>query len=309
MSKLKVFLIIIVSVAVGVTVTIPILLTSSDETIVDGDSSSDFPLLAQSIFEENPTDKKINFSPLRTELRNYFTNNSLDGSLYFEYLPTGTSIRINASQPYTAASLMKLPVAMELYKAEELGLLKTSDKVQLREEWLNDGFGSLYEKGVGHELTLDEAVSIMLKESDNTALRAVLSATDSVLPLDERALGSLDIEFNVDEAGSIDIGTRSYGSFLKCLYYSCYNSVENSQHILDLLTQTDFNDRLAGGIPNGITLAHKIGVFNTNVQSDCGIVYKTQAPYIVCLMIRGESSDTEAHFSTLSKKIYEYLAQ
>lgn len=306
MSKLKLIAVIIVSFAMGASMIMTF--SRNDKDTTETSSSSDFPLLAQRIFVENPNDTKINFSPLRSDLRNYFSSNSIDGSLYFEYLPTGTSIRINASEPYTAASLMKLPVAMELYRAEELGLLDTSHTVQLKEEWLNDGFGTLYKKGVGYELTLEEAVSILLKESDNTALRVVLSATDSVMPIEERALGSLDIEFELDESGSIDVGTRSYSSFLKCLYFACYNNVENSQHILDLLTQTDFKDRIVAGLPSDIPVAHKIGVFNTNVQSDCGIIYAPQSPYILCLMITGDKNSTDAHFSAISREIHEYLS-
>lgn len=270
-------------------------------------SSSDYPLLAQRIFTENPSDIKLNFSPLRSSLRQYFANNQLVGSLYYEYLPTGTSIRINANQEYRAASLMKLPAAMELFKADDLGLIDIDQQITIKEEWLNDGFGELYEKGAGYSLSLREAVRILLEESDNTAGRIVLSATDAVLPLEERALGSLDIEFTVDTEGVIDIGARSYGSFLKCLYFACYNSVENSQIILEYLTQTDFDQRIVAGVPTDTLVAHKIGVFNTNVQSDCGIVYKDRSNYVLCIMIQGDDSpETNRHFANLSKIVYEY---
>lgn len=274
-----------------------------------GQSTQEFPLLAKRIFIDNPNNIRINFSDLRSELRNYFEENNIEGSLYFEYLPTGTSVRVNGDERYRAASLIKLPVAMEVYKAQEKGLLKLSDKVALKQEWLNDGYGSLYEKGVGYELTLGEAVDIMLKESDNTALRILLDAT-SGLDVEDRALGSLDIEFTLGSDDGIDVGTRSYSSFLKCLYFACYNSPEDSQQILDTLTETPFSDRIVAGIGDeSVKIAHKIGVFNSQVQGDCGIVYVENNNYVLCLMIEGnDDQQTNQHFSALSKLTYDYVA-
>jgi beta-lactamase class A len=247
---------------------------------------NNYPFLAKRLFLENPNESIINFSPLRQSVRKYFSDNQLNGSLYFEYLPTGTSVRVNGDQEYRAASLIKLPVAMELYKAHELGKLQLDQKVTLKQEWLNDSYGNLYKKGAGYELTLEEAVRIMLVDSDNTALRAVIDATDKVLDLNNRALGSLDIEFTQSNDESINIGTRSYSSFLKCLYFACYNDKEHSQEILKLLTETKFNNRIVAGIGDkDVKVAHKIGVFNTQVQSDCGIVYLPNGNYVLCAMI------------------------
>lgn len=269
---------------------------------------SDYPLLAKRLFIENPNDTRINFSPLRTSLNDYFSDNEIEGSLYFEYLPTGTSIRISPDQTYTAASLFKLPVAMEFFKSVELNRTDLNKKIVLKEEWLNDGYGSLYQKGAGYELTLKEAVKIMLTDSDNTALRAILDTTDKTITTQERVLGSLDIEFSSFSDGSISIGARSYASFFKCLYFACYNSFENSQKILDILTKTDFNDRIVSGIEDkNVKIAHKIGVFNTQVQSDCGIVYLPGKNYILCIMVEGNNESTTNHFRAISKIIYDFL--
>jgi beta-lactamase class A len=270
-------------------------------------TEEDFPFLAKRLFVENPNDVIINFSPLRTSLNQYFDNNNLNGSLYFEYLPTGTSIRINGSDEFRAASLIKLPVAMELYKAASKGLVNLDDKVALKQEWLNDGFGSLYEKGAGYELTLGELAEILLKESDNTALRAVIEATAD-LEINDRALGALDVEFSQTDSGEISIGSRSYGSFLKCLYFACYNSKEDSQAILEHLSNTGFDERLVAGVPNNVTVSHKIGVFNNQVQGDCGIIYLKDRNYILCLMLEGaENPTTDKHFESISKIIYEFV--
>ena len=281
---------------------------SSENSTTTGSEKYELSLLAKRIQIDNPSDTRLNFSPLRSQLNQYFEDNGIAGSLYFEYLPTGTSIRVNGDERYRAASLIKLPVAMELFKAQELGLLKLSDSVTLKEEWLNGGFGDLYQKGAGYTTTLEDLVTILLTDSDNTALRAIIEAT-SELGIEDRALGALDIEFNSDEDGVIFIGTRSYSSFLKCLYFSCYNTQEDSQQLLEILTKTPFNGRLAAGVDDENTLvAHKIGVFQETVQSDCGIVYLAQNNYVLCLMIEtGNNSEADKYFSERSGLVVSFL--
>lgn len=272
-------------------------------------SSEEYTLLAPRLFLDNPNDTRINFSGLRSSVRNYFSENDVSGTLYFEYLPTGTSIRVNGDERFTAASLMKLPVAMELFKAKELGVADLNQKVTLKQEWLNDGFGDLYKKGAGYELSLQELVEILLKDSDNTALRAIIETNDRVLGTNDRALGSLDIEYTLGNDQSIQIGSRSYSSFLKCLYFACYNNKEDSQAILNLLSETKFNNRIVSGIadPN-VVIAHKIGVANVNWQSDCGIVYIPSSNYVLCIMLEGTDNDAiNAHFAALSKLAYEFV--
>ena len=273
-------------------------------------SNTDYPLLAKRLFVDNPNDTRINFSPLRKQLNQYFTDNNLKGSFYFEYLPTGTSIRVNGDERYRAASLMKLPVAMELYKASELGKVDLDSTVTLKKEWLNDGYGTLYSKGEGYQLSLRDAARILLEESDNTALRAILDATDGKLETTDLALGSLDIEFTLNKDTSIDLGTRSYSSFFKCLYFACYNNKADSQEILNYLSNSTFNNRLQAGIPDdSVTVAHKIGVFNTQVQSDCGIVYYDNGNYLVCVMLMGEDNETTNNqFKNISNVIYRFVS-
>lgn len=271
--------------------------------------SADFPLLANRLFVENPSDRRINFSRLRATLNEYFSNRNLRGSLYFEYLPTGTSVRVNPDERYQAASLIKLPVAMELFKAEELGLISLDQTIALKKEWLNDGFGELYKRGAGYELTLAEAAKILLVDSDNTALRAIIETNDNVLQLDDRALGSLDIEFSTGEDETISIGTRSYSSFLKCLYFACYNNKAHSQEILSYLTQTSFDNRLVAGVDEGVKVAHKIGVFNTQVQSDCGIVYLESNNYVLCIMLIGNDDQaTNSTIADISRLVFDYVS-
>lgn len=267
-----------------------------------------YNLLSKRVFIENPSDKWLNFTSLRKSLNNYYSQNGLNGSVYFEYLPTGTSIRIRDSYQQVAASLIKLPAAMELYKAAELGKVNLDQKVKLKNEWLNSDYGDLYKKGVGYELTYRQAVKILLEQSDNTALRVVLAAYGGKLNTDDLAFGSLDVDFSQNPDGTINIAARGYSSFFKCLYYACYNNFSDSQEILSYLSNASATNRLVAGVGGKATaVAHKIGTFNTKAQSDCGIVYYPNRNYALCVMVDGSDPLASKHIADMSKITYDYI--
>ena len=272
--------------------------------------SDQYNLLAKRIFIENPNDIRVNFSVLRNQLNNYFANNNLaGGNLYFEYLPTGTSVRISGEEHLVAASLMKVPVAMNAYKAAELGKIDLQKVVTLQPEWLDENYGQLYKKGAGYKISIQDAINIMLKDSDNTALKLIGAQIEGKLPKDESFLNYLDIDLTVNDDSSISLDSKSYSSLLKCLYFSCYNNINDSQKILDQLTNSSFKSRLVAGVTDkNIKVAHKIGTNSNNNQSDCGIFYVPKRNYVVCAMIPGnDSKETNTHFANISKIIYDFV--
>lgn len=271
--------------------------------------AANYNLLAKRLFTEDPNDSWVNFSTLRKQINDYYASNNLSGSIYFEYLPTGTSIRINGDEQLVAASLIKLPAAMDLYKASELGKVDLDETITLKQEWLDNQYGELYKKGAGYQLTLREAAKIMLKDSDNTALKAVSASLGNRLASDENVFSSLDMDFQINKDFTVSIGARSYSSTLKCLYFACYNNKNDSQEILSYLTDTPYKSRIVAGINDkDIKVAHKIGThFNAN-QSDCGIVYFPKRNYIICAMIGGaESSVTDKKIADISKIVFDFI--
>lgn len=268
-----------------------------------------FDLLAKRIFIEDPNEPIIAFSDLRTQLNQYFIDNQVSGNLYFEYLPTGTSIRIGVEERRVAASLIKLPFAMEAYYAKEKKLIDFNQKITITDSMLSSTFGDLYKKGAGTELTLREALEIMLKDSDNTALNAVVSVIEGVVPAKEGPFNFLDAEFVQNEDFTVSLTPRAYSSFLKCLYFSCYLEKEDSQEILKLLSESSLVDRIPAGIPENVTIAHKVGNYLDTTQSDCGIVYEPKRNYLICMMLDGaDAVETDEVMAEISKIVYDYVS-
>ena len=198
---------------------------------------------------------------------------------------------------------------MDLFKAAEMGKVNLDQEITLQESWLDNAYGDLYKKGAGYKLTIREAIKIMLQDSDNTALKAVAASTPPDFPIEDRSFSAVDVDFQQNQDMTVSISARSYSSFLKCLYYSCYTNHDDSQEILSYLTESSFDNRLVAGVSNkDIKVAHKIGVNSENTQSDCGIVYMQRRNYLLCVMIKGQNNETtDKHIAEMSKLVYEYL--
>ena len=269
-----------------------------------------YDLLSKRILIENPNDVLLDFKPLKSEAQKYIeTTVGVDNvSFYFEYLPTGYSIGVNEDKEVVGASLLKLPVVMNIYKAAEEGKLNLDDKVALKQEWLNDDYGQLYKQGVGYEITFREAAKVAIEQSDNTAVLLLYSKLAEIDNTSSpRILDFVDVNFATNSKDQILIGAQSYSSFLKCLYFACFLTKDDSQEVLRHLTLSESKNRLPLHIPENVPIAHKIGSYDGSAESDCGIVYVEKRNYLLCVMVQGSDESAANYIAELSKIVYSSI--
>lgn len=270
--------------------------------------AAQYPLLSKRVFIDNPNDTIINFVPLRKRLEQRFAALNVQQSFYFEYLPTGTSIRIGADNELAAASLIKVPLAMNLYKAAELGRIDLGQTAEVATNEVDNAYGDLWKRGAGTRLTLRQAAQLALRDSDNTAAHVLFDAVHGLLRDDQESLNQLDIDQNM-QSGQAVINAKSYASVLKSLYLSSYLKPEDSQELLRYLSQSTARNRLVARLPRTITVAHKIGVYNASwSESDCGIVYAPKRPYVICVMVGLPEKQADSFIADVSKDVYDFVA-
>jgi beta-lactamase class A len=265
-----------------------------------------YPLMSvRALNPSYPNDLVVNFLPLRSNIQKTVAPWNDSFAIYFEYLPTGTTIGVNEDHYFTAESLLKVPVVMAYYhKKERLGLTGDATVTILPSE-LNAKFGNLYKKGAGYQINLGDAVKLALQQSDNTAslvLADQISESDFQFVYD-----GLDISEMVN--GKIPIITaQEYSSVLKALYFGSVLNNNDSEYILSLLTHTEYNDMLPSGVPAGIPVAHKIGLVQGEIYQDCGIVYVPQKQYSLCMVSKTNHKTAIQRMHMVSKMIYDYVA-
>lgn len=264
-----------------------------------------YPFLAARALNPNyPNSLVVNFLPLRQQIHKMVDPYKDSFAIYFEYLPTGTTIGINEDHDFTAESLLKVPVVMAyLHKKERTGM-QSDPTVQIQQNELNNQFGDLYKKGVGYNINLTDAVKYALQQSDNTAS---LVLADQISEADfQFVYDGLDIPEMVTGKTPV-ITAQEYSSVLKGLYFGSVLSNDDSETILHLLTQTDFHDLLPSGVPANIPVAHKIGLVNGEIYEDCGIVYVPHKPYLVCMVSKSDQKTAQKRIHALSQTIYQYV--
>ncbi len=282
----------------------PIQKTASNE-------SKKYPLVSKRIFVEDQNDILVNFVSLRNQLRLYIESIDDPVGMYFEYLPSGVSIGIQEKDDYVLASLLKVPLVMGVYDEINKGTIKRDQILTVTEGDIDKDFGDFWKKGVGTKITVEEAIRLVLIDSDNTSKNLLLHLIGPE-KLDQ-VFDYLDIPKDSEENGPV-VTPKNYSSILRSLYLASYLPVEMSNEILTLMTQSHFSDKVVAGVPSGVKVAHKIGVYempdndDREVYTDCGIVYVPKRPYILCLMSKSSEKMANKHFSEISKIIYNNVS-
>lgn len=276
-----------------------------------------YPLLNNAVTANIEKHFIINFKPLRTELQEIQNRYPQRTYVYFSYLNNASWIGLNERDEFTAASTIKVPIAMTLLKAVEEGRVRLSDSYSLEELDLDAGFGELYRVGPNQEFALGDLMRIMLEQSDNTAMNAMVTAFRRIGIDDPLAdpYGFLGWEMtqSIPEIGQTPdyskINLKTLSNLFIALYDAKYINMEHSNMILQYLAQTPFGDKIAAGVPHDVTVSHKIGVATQDhTFSDCGIVYAPSRHYILCLGSNGGDEKTAARFmAEISKAAYHYV--
>lgn len=283
------------------------------------EQTNKYPYLSKQVFLDDPNDIFLDFVLMRDGLAEYLdAHEETNIQLYFEYLPNGTSFEMGAGNEVEmpGASLAKVPIAMDAYRMAELGELDLDQPVELIEDDLDDEYGTLYQEGVGYEITPREAARLMLVESDNTAFRLLIRLVESKAPSNyTSALVEVDSSFTFKASrylpDKVDVlfSPRQYSKLLKCLYFACVINVGNSNDVLENLVMSNYDLRLTDPIPIQTPVAHKYGVHYDEVQSDCGIIYEENRNYVLCVMVEASQEQGSLIISEISEIVYRHVSR
>lgn len=94
--------------------------------------------------------------------------------LYAINMKTGETVALAPDQPVQTASVIKLPIMVETFAEVAAGQRSLEDKLVLTKENQVPGSGILTQLQPGLELTLYDAVALMMDLSDNTATNLVI---------------------------------------------------------------------------------------------------------------------------------------
>lgn len=284
--------------------------------------SEQYPFLSDELDCGTINEKIEQVEGIDDEIESYANKEETAGnaegiSVFFRDLDTRRWFGVNETVNFYPASLAKLPIAMMIYKTAEVNKRTLEMELPITDKDLSLNEGQRYiPKSVlenGKSYPVRELVRRMLIYSDNAPVNPLLNASTN---LREPIFSDLGVYTMPDsnDPGRWDITAKNYSNLFRILYNASYLRPEYSNIILDQLSESTFRNALAAGVPDDIRVAHKFGETSAKdgltgktsvILNDCGVIYKKDAPYILCVMTRGEKhEELERIIKEISERVY-----
>lgn len=211
-----------------------------------------------------------------------------------EDLATGYQVGYNAGASMPAASTIKVPVMVEVFRQLQQGNFDLNKRVTLLGGDKDYGSGDLCDAPSGSTYPVSELLEKMIDISDNTATNMLIRLVGRSSINDTMATLGLDhtrLLRDVRTSGwSIRRELRSSPSdMVRLLALMAKRQLVDewsSNEMIAILEADQFNSLLPAGLPDDVPVAHKTGsLFDT--LNDVGIVYAERAPYVIAVMTTG----------------------
>ena len=229
-----------------------------------------------------------------------------------------------ADRAFHAASTMKVPVMVELFRQEAGGLLSLSDEVAIRNEFKSVVDGSSYSmnfgddsddtvyRNVGKSMTLEALNVLMITVSSNFAANLLidrLGVRNVRATVEAMGAHGLEVRRGVEDQKAFDQGiineatARSLLVVLNAIAHGQAVSETASARMVEVLAAQRFNDGIPKGLPRGTRVAHKTGTI-TKVHHDAAIVYGTN-PCVLVVLTQGieKEADSDALIARITRAL------
>src|SRR5262245_44032176 len=217
-----------------------------------------------------------------------------------KHLGTGESWYVNADEAMPTASLIKLPVMIEVYQQAGEGKVRLKDLVTLHDSDKVPGSGILTDHfSDGATFPLLDCVRLMIAFSDNTATNLVLDkiGIDSTNKRME-AWGWEETKINAkvfkgsttsvapERTKKFGLGSttaREMSEIIEKLNGGKLVSPDACKEMIEHLKKCDDNDKMPRFLPAKTVVAHKTGSVS-DARTDGGLIYLPGGPVVVVVL-------------------------
>lgn len=257
-------------------------------------------------------------------------NQSLRPSLdaYIAQLPSGVRVNLqveslqgevyasrNADEAVPSASVIKIPILVELMEQVKGGILHLEDNYTLLATDKTGGSGIIAKYADGTTMTVNELARLMMVASDNTATNILIRKVgQKAVNKQMKQLGFPSLQLNrvmMDTAAvarGIDnyVTTRDINALLRHIYNHKVANKALCERMMNFLLQNEDRTTLPRFIPQTVRVAHKTGGL-TYVRGDAGIVF-TATPFVISVFVRGiETEKAEKIIAEIGEICYKLL--
>lgn len=243
-------------------------------------------------------------------------------------LATGKELLINPDVSFHAASTMKVPVMMEIFRQASAGKLSLDQRIPVKNDFASivdgshysltpdsDSDQSLYTKA-GQTETLRELIRLMITASSNLATNILIERVTPERVMDlMHTIGAEHIRVlrGVEDGKAFQQGlnntttARDLMIILRRIAERRAVSAKASDEMIKIMLDQKFNEGIPAGLPRNARVSHKTGSI-TRINHDAAIVYpRGRKPYVLVVLTRGIEDEKVAHklIADISRVVYE----
>ena len=276
--------------------------------------------------------QKIAMRSLKENIQQELSKQEGTFAVAFKDLSTGKELLINDTVTFHAASTMKTPVLVEVYKQAAGGNFSLSDSLIIKNEFksivddspfildsTDDSETELY-KHIGEKRTISFLLYQMIIVSSNFSTNLIIQLVGAKnISATMQQLGAKDIHVlrGVEDGKAFGKGLNNtitaHGLmtlFEKIAKGETVNPAA-SQAMIDILLDQKFNEIIPAELPAGVKVAHKTGSI-TGVHHDTGIIFLPNGKKYVLVLLSKNLKDEKAAIKAMakvSKLIYEFVSR
>jgi len=280
---------------------------------------------------ESIVSQSVSIEDLKNTIEKDFDELSGDFALAFiDQSNTNQKIMINADEKFHAASTMKTPVMIEIFRQADEGKFRLLDSIILKNEFKSIVDGSLYSmdisddsgdglyKMIGKKVTINDLMYDMITVSSNLATNVLIELVGAKMVTNTmRKLGAKNIEIlrGVEDIKAYEKGlsnsttARDLMIIMEAIATGRAGSKEDCQQMIDILKDQKFNDMIPKYLPKSILVSHKTGSI-TGVHHDSGIIFLPDGKTYVLIIMSKKLQDFDKatdQMANISKNIYEFM--
>lgn len=237
---------------------------------------------------------------------------------------------VNEREMFHAASTMKTPILVELYRQAHEGRFDLDDSIRVENRFQSIVDGSTYsldpeddsEKALydplGEKRSIRTLMRKMIVASSNLATNILIEKVgpDAVTRTMRRyGADRIQVRRGVEDVKAYRRGLNNVTSAYDLLVLferiarGTAVSEEASQEMIQILKEQQFNDVIPARLPDSVEVAHKTG-WITGLHHDSGIVFVPDGPtYVLVLLSQNLADEQEGveAFARISRMIFEFV--
>jgi beta-lactamase class A len=262
---------------------------------------------------------------LRDRVLSVVKTSGAEVAVAFRTIDGRHELLIDPDKTFHAASTMKVPVMIELFRQAHAGTLSLDEPLPIRNEFHSIVDGSVYQldvsddsdtevyKAIGGTLTLRQLAEAMITVSSNFAANLLierLGVENIRRTVTQLGADGMQVLRGVEDGKAFEKGmnntttARGLLVLLEKLATGPVVSAKADADMIGILSRQTFNDAIPAGVPPGTRVAHKTGTI-TKIHHDAAIVFGPR-PYVLVVLVRGlqEEKESARLIAAISREVW-----